>query len=258
MLDLFDRRGAAILGGGVVLTLIVLLVAANLGASVTSLVLLTLVGHAHALQLRPPPVDLLTIRRPVPGVPGAWLLAALSGAVALGIWVFSGALPPVPSVSDLFLLAAYCSALWALAVYSPFLQEGFGRLRAWLDVGILFLAVLGLSWLALVQPVLAAGISPSIPIFWAMLWPTLDLCLLTLLLRLILLAKAGAERRSLVLLALAAAAALAWHLVASFSVLTGDTGPDRRIAVFSLAAAILALWSALEAGKRRIVPHFKP
>jgi len=253
LLDLFDRRGAAFLAGGFVLTLIVLLVALDLGTAATSLVLLTLVGVRTSTAFQ----SLATSRKLAEHPAGrawrflgaCWLLAAVSGSLALAIWVFRGALPPVPSISDLFLLAAYCSALWALAVYSPFLQEGFGRLRAWLDVAILFLAVLGLSWLALVQPVLGAGISPSIPVFWAMLWPTLDLCLLTLLLRLMLLAKAGVERQSLLLLALAAAAALAWHLVASFSVLTGDPSPTGRIAVFSLAAALLALWSALEAGK---------
>ena len=256
LLDLFDRRGAGFLGGGVVLTLIVLLVALNQRASVTSLVLLTLVGLRTCAAFQ----SLATSRRLAEHPAGrawrflgaCWLLAALSGSLALAVWVFSGGRPQVPSVSDLFLLAAYGSALWALAVYSPFLQEGFGRLRAWLDVAILFLAVLGLSWLALVQPVLAAVISPSIQVFWAMLWPTLDLCLLTLLLRLILLAKAGAERWSLGLLALAAAAALAWHLVASFSVLTGDSSPTGRIAVFSLAAALLALWSALEAGRLKV------
>jgi PAS domain S-box-containing protein len=253
VLDVLDRRGGALLGAAGALTLIVLLVALNQGAAATALGLLTLI----ALRTQSALQALATTRRLADHpanrawrfLGACWLLAAVSGVLVLSVWILRGVLPPIPSLSDLFLLAGYCSALWGLASYSSFLQEGFGRLRGWLDVTILIVAVIGLSWLALVQPVLAAGIVPSIQVFWAMLWPSLDLCLLVLILRAALLARAGPERRSLGLLGLAGAAALAWHLVASFSVLTGETTLTSRIAVFSMAAALLASGAAVQAGR---------
>ena len=93
------------------------------------------------------------------------------------------------------------------------------------DVAILFLSVLGLSWLTLLQPVLEVGIASPVRAFWGLLWPALDLVFLALVLRLLFLADRGHERRSLGLLELAGVLALAGNLAAGLAAITGDAQP---------------------------------
>src|SRR3990170_449630 len=107
LLDLFDRRGAAFLTGGVVLTLVVLVAALNLDGAATSLALLSLVGARTSSALQ----SLATARRLADRPAGrawrfigtGWLLGAISTALllaALGLW---GSLPPTPSLAELLL-----------------------------------------------------------------------------------------------------------------------------------------------------------
>jgi PAS domain S-box-containing protein len=253
LLGLFDRRGEAFLAGGVGVTLIAGLAALTLNNTATSLVLLSLVVVRIGSALH----SLATARRLADRPAGrawrfigtGWLLAAASTALLLAALGFGGALPPVPSFAELLLLAAYCCALWALSTYSSFVQEGFGRLRAFLDVAILLIAVVGLSWLVLAEPVVAAGIAESIPVFWAILWPALNLCTLTLIFRLSLLAQPGAERSSLVLLGVAALIAIVGNFAAGFYLLTAETSPTSRLLALSIVGALVPWLAAIEAGR---------
>jgi len=117
------------------------------------------------------------------------------------------------------------------------------------DVAILFLSVLGLSWLTLLQPVLEVGIASPVRAFWGLLWPALDLVFLALVLRLLFLADRGHERRSLGLLGLAGVLALAGNLAAGLAAITGDAQPAWRVEVLWMMSALLAALAAFEGGR---------
>jgi signal transduction histidine kinase len=248
------RRGTVIVVGALVLVLATLWAATRPGAGslagfgLLALVIIRVGAGAQALAAA----------NRLPGRPRgrawrflatAWALAALGATVTLATWVVRGAIPAVPSLSDLLLLAAASCALWALAVYRAVSKERFGRLRDWLDVAILFFSVLGLSWLALFQPVLQAGIASPVQTLWALIWPALDLVFLALILRLILFAERGHERRSLGLLCLAGALALAGNLAAALASVTGDAQPIWRVDLFLIASAFLGALAAFEGGR---------
>jgi signal transduction histidine kinase len=179
----------------------------------------------------------------------AWILAALSAALQWAAWTLLGKALEVPSVVDLLMLAGLSCALWAAAVYGAGPKERFGRLRSWLDVTILFLSVLGLSWLILLQPVLEIGIASPVQAFWAFMWPSLDLVFLALVLRLFLMARRGQERRPVGLLGLAGMAALVGNLVVGLAAITGDSPPAWRSEVLWMLAATLGALAGFEAGR---------
>jgi signal transduction histidine kinase len=252
-----DRTGAAIVGGAVLLAVAALWAATHPGSEASdalgplALVVVRAGAGAQAVAA--------ARRLPVGSSARAWrfmatalILAALSAAVTWSWWALEGEFPPVPSVAELLLLAGSSCALWALAIYRSGPKERFGRLRDWLDVSILFLSALGLSWLALIQPVLLAGVAAPVQIFWSLLWPVLDLAFLALVLRLILLADRGHERRSLGLLGLAGILALAGNTFGGLTTITGDIQPPWRVDVLLTAAALLAALAALEAGRARV------
>ena len=253
LLGLFDRRGSAFLAAGAGLTLIAVLAALILNSIAISLVLLSLVVLRTGSALH----SLATARRLAERPSGrawrfigtGWLLAAASTTLLLASLGLRGSLPPTPSLAELLLLAAYCSALWAFASYSSFVQEGFGRLRAFLDVAILIISVLGLTWLVLAEPVVAARIAESVPVFWAVIWPALNLCSLILVFRLSLLAQPGPERSAMVLLGLAAVVAIVGNLAAGFYLLTGEPTPTSRLLSISMVGALLASRAAIDAGQ---------
>ncbi|HMK07651.1 MAG TPA: PAS domain-containing sensor histidine kinase [Anaerolineales bacterium] len=181
-------------------------------------------------------------------------LAAIGALLAWGAWALRGRTPSVPSLPDLLLLAAAASALWAVAGYGAGPGERFGRLRNWLDVAIAFVAILGLCWLTLLQPVLEIGIAAPVQAFWAVLWPSLDFVFLALVLRVLLTARPGHERRSLGVLGLAGVAALAGNLFAGLGAITGNAPPAWRVDSMWILAGILGALAGFEAGRARAGP----
>lgn len=175
-----------------------------------------------------------------------WILAGLSAVLLWASWVLSHQPRTAPSAADLLLLAAYCSALWAVASAAFGSQERFGRLRGWLDVAILVLATLGLAWLVFVQPILEIGLADDVATFWAVLWPTLDLCFLGLVLRLVL-AAGPHPLRPLAILGGAGTSALVANLGTGYLALLGEAATPAFLAAFSLASPLLGGWAALEA-----------
>jgi PAS domain S-box-containing protein len=127
--------------------------------------------------------------------------------IALTLWVFADALESVswvvrgtpistPSVGDLLRFAGYLAALTSFTGYPVSPPERFGRFRDLLDQIILGLAMLALSWLVFISPILNIGMGNTVQIFWSTIFPVFDSVLLVLLLRLILLANHTQKRGS--------------------------------------------------------------
>jgi len=178
-----------------------------------------------------------------------WLLAAVASVLTSVVWAFDGRWPPVPSFPNLFLLAGSTSMLWGLASYGAGPQERFGRLRHWLDIVIIVVAILGLVAQVLLQPVLAAGIASTTQAFWGLLWPSLDLVLITLALRLILIVRPGSERWSVVLLGVSGTVGLAADVITGYATLTGEAPVLRTPVSLWAAGAFLAALAAFLAAR---------
>ncbi len=133
----------------------------------------------------------------------ALLIWAAADALAVLLWVLRGQPLPPPSFRELLALAGYLAALTAFVTF-PTEQPGrFGRLRETLDLAILIISVLTISWLIFLGPTFRAQtISPG-EAFWLSILPTLDLILLVLSLRLYLLRRHHQERWVFPILAVA-------------------------------------------------------
>src|SRR3989304_6365863 len=159
-----DRNGAAVLLGAVLLALGALWAASQpstTGEALAGLGLLALAGIRAGAGAQ----AFATANRLTGAATGkawrflttSWVLAALSALLLWGGWALVGQAPQVPSLADLLLLAGSSCALWAVASYGAGPKERFGRLRNWLDVAILLVSGLGLSWLALPRAGPAGG-----------------------------------------------------------------------------------------------------
>jgi len=179
----------------------------------------------------------------------AWLLWSLGSSLNWGAWVLKGELQGIPSVVDLLHLAGSFSLAWALATYPVNPPERFGRLRELLDVLVLTLAVLTLTWLSLLRPVLSVLGAQSILILWAGLRPAMAAVALVLAIRAILLVGPRREARALLFLggsgALTLAASLAW----AFWTVSDGYLPGMAVDVLPMGAALLATWAALSASQ---------
>jgi len=133
----------------------------------------------------------------------ALLIWAAADALAALLWILRGQPLPPPSFRELLVLAGYLAALTAFITY-PTEQPGrFGRLRETLDLAILIISVLTISWFIFLGPTFRAQTLLPGEAFWLSVLPTLDLILLVLVLRLNLLRKNQQERWVFPLLAIA-------------------------------------------------------
>ena len=133
----------------------------------------------------------------------ALLIWAAADALAVLLWVLRGQPLPPPSFRELLVLAGYLAALTAFISY-PTEQPGrFGRLREVLDLAILIISVLTISWLIFLGSTFRARTLSPGDAFWLSILPTLDLILLVLVLRLNLLRKHPQERWIFPILAIA-------------------------------------------------------
>ena len=124
----------------------------------------------------------------------ALLIWAAADALAVLLWILRGQPLPPPSFRELFVLAGYLAALTAFITY-PTEQPGrFGRLREALDLAILIISVLTISWFIFLGSTFRARTLSPGDAFWLSVLPTLDLILLVLVLRLNLLRKHPQER----------------------------------------------------------------
>ena len=133
----------------------------------------------------------------------ALLIWAAADALVVLLWVLRGQPLHSPSFRELLVLAGYLAALTAFITY-PTEQPGrFGRLREVLDLAILSISVLTISWLIFLGSTFRARTLSPGDAFWLSIIPTLDLILLVLVLRLNLLRRHPQERWVFPILAIA-------------------------------------------------------
>lgn len=120
-------------------------------------------------------------------------LWAMAEAIRFAGWAITGAPLDKPSIVDVFHVAGYLSMMAAMIFYPAKPPERFGRIRGLLELLILILSVLALSWMVFVRPVLEVGLAGPITTFWIAIRPVMGFILLWLSFRLILLDAASYE-----------------------------------------------------------------
>jgi len=113
----------------------------------------------------------------------ALLIWAAADALVVLLWVLRGQPLHSPSFRELLVLAGYLAALTAFVTY-PTEQPGrFGRLREVLDLAILVISVLTISWLIFLGSTFRARTLSPRDAIWMSILPTFDHILLDLVLR---------------------------------------------------------------------------
>jgi PAS domain S-box-containing protein len=176
----------------------------------------------------------------------AWLLWAASVGLSWVHLVLRGTLPASPSVGDLLHLAGAMSFLWALGSYPVNPPERFGRIRELLDVAILTISVLGLTWLAVLRPVLNGLQAEPIELLWAGVRPAMDAVLLALVFRVVLLAGRPVEARPLWLLGAGILAILVGDLLMGYQDLVEAYAPGTALDLAWMVGGLAVAWAGLE------------
>ena len=166
-------------------------------------------------------------------------LWALAAALRLLAWISSRSLPPVPSVADLLRFAGYLSAATALASYPAAPGERFGRLRRTLDVAILWLSVLALSWMVFVRPSFQISVAPQVTLLWTASNPVFDLLLAALAIRLLLHRSGRGQAALFWSIAGAAAVLFATDLTSGYAALFGEAGPGSAVDAGWMVASLV-------------------
>ncbi len=178
------------------------------------------------------------------------LLWAIASLWEVGLWVLIGARPPIPSMTDLLMLAGYLSGIVAFAIFPATPPERFGRLRALLDVLVLSIAVATLGWLVFLRPILMLGFASPLLLAWTGVRPISDLILAILLLRLVLIDPEGGERRFFHRLLLAYAILAVSDLAYGYLVVRQDWAPGGLIELGWAAFTLIALVALQEEARR--------
>jgi len=118
-------------------------------------------------------------------------------------WITGSMLPAVPHWIDAIRLCAYLATMIVTFSYPTTPAEGLGRTRNQLDIVLTSIAVLGLSWLVFLLPILSVRFIDPVIVFWRSLFSILDLLLLVYFTRLLLLAETDSDRKTLNYLTLA-------------------------------------------------------
>jgi PAS domain S-box-containing protein len=151
---------------------------------------------------------------------------------------------PLPSIVEPMRLAGYVFAALGLLSYPLGLAEHFGRLRLRLDMAVTSGAGAVLGWLVVIRPVLDPAVAP-IQVFWATLYPALDLVLLLILVNVYLASRVAAVHRALALLAAALLAFLLADLAMAYLALQSEFRPSGTIGLGWLLAFVLLGLTAL-------------
>lgn len=199
------------------------------------------------------------------GARRAWALVAtalvlwtLSAGLRGSVWIAVGKVLPTPSVADLLTLAGNLSILGAAATYPVAPPERFSGARDLLDKVILAVAVLTLSWLVILRPVIGSTIADPIVAFWACLPPVADLLLFTWILRLLLLSGHRTESRAFGILLAASLILLAADLGRGYMVLQGQVSAGTLVEAGLATAFVLIAFASLERAQPNEVRPLEP
>jgi signal transduction histidine kinase len=185
---------------------------------------------------------------------GLWLWT-ISDAVDIVAWGVRGEPWSEPAFSDLLHVAGYLAFLTGCASY-PQAQPGrFGRIREALEVSILAIAVLSISWMIYLSPSIDARTFQVDKLIWLTVSPIMDLILTVLGLRLILLQHKRFQRLALSLFSFAFIVLFVSDMASSYSqVVARATIPSMTQAGWMAATTFLGLafqWFTAPAVGRR-------
>jgi len=175
-------------------------------------------------------------------------LWTLGDAIHAGALIALGHTLAIPSLADLLRLAGSFAAVAAFAYYPASPPERFGNIRRLLDIGILVLSVLALSWMVFIRPLSQVQVAPPIQILWTAAPPALDLVLAGLLSRLALLVTQRRQRSVFRLLLLGSTAMAFTELAAGYLQLQGELPPGSLADAGRMAAALLFAVGSLRLG----------
>lgn len=172
---------------------------------------------------------------------GLWIWT-ISDAVDITAWGLRGQPWAEPALPDLLHLAGYLAVLTGCATY-PLAQPGrFGRIREVLEVSILSISVLSISWLIYLNPSIATRTFQINTLLWLTVSPIMDLILTTLGLRLILLQHQRHERLAFSLFSIGFIVLFISNMTSSYSqVVARATIPSLTQAGWMGAATLLGL-----------------
>jgi len=179
----------------------------------------------------------------------AELLWAAAQGLALLYELWLRAPAPLPSLIDPVRLAGYVFAGLGLVSYSLGSVEHFGRLRLRLDMAVTSGAGAALGWLVVIRPVLDPAVNP-VQVFWATLYPALDLVLLLILVNIFLASRAVLVHRALAIIGAALGAFVLADLALAYSALQGEYRPSGSIGLGWLAGfCLLGLAAVVQRGQ---------
>jgi len=191
----------------------------------------------------------------------AWLFIGLGGllwtaAQALAVvYEFSLGRPAaLPSVVEPVRLAGHVSMGLGLLSYPLGLAEHLGRLRLRLDIVVTSGAGAALGWLVVIRPVLDPSVAP-VQVFWATLYPALDLVLLLILVNVYLASRVALVHRALAILSASLALFLLTDLAMAYLALQGEYRPSGAIGLGWLAAFVLLGLTAVVQGAHLVQGH---
>jgi PAS domain S-box-containing protein len=164
-----------------------------------------------------------------------WIAAQI---LALAYELALRAPAPLPSLVDVVRLAGYVGAGVGLLSYPLGTAEHLGRLRLRLDMAVTSGAGAALGWLVVIRPVLNPAVNP-VQVFWATLYPALDLVLLLILVNVYLASRVAQVHRALAVMAAALAVFVLSDLALAYFDLQGELRPGGTIGLGWLAGFFL-------------------
>jgi PAS domain S-box-containing protein len=172
---------------------------------------------------------------------GLWIWM-VSDAVYIIAWGLHGQPWSEPSIAELLRMAGYLALVTGCASY-PLAQPGrFGRIREALEVMILGISVLSLSWLIYLSPSITARSFQINALLWLSLSPIFDLTLAVLGVRLLLLRDQPHERSAFGLFSLSFIILFISDMSSSFGqVLERGSIPNMTQAGWMATATLLGL-----------------
>lgn len=174
---------------------------------------------------------------------GLLLWAVAEGARML-LWFIPGLSAGIPSLSDFLRTAGAAAVAVGLALVPSRVDERFGNLRSSLDLTMLAVGIVALTWLVLVRQAMAIGLAKGFEVIWAGVGAALDLTLVAFSTRLVLadLGERGARVVQFLMagFVLAAVADIAY----GYTMLTHDWQPGTWVEALWLGECLLVVSAA--------------